>query len=388
MQKKNWLGGFLILTWLTGCSGPAPATPVPSATPRATATLPPTVTLIPATQTPAATATHVVSPTEEPLVNVERYTTRVPGTLTPLPVFPTIAPVPRGQRLWITGKPMPTSRMEMGSAVVNGKIYVAGGFNAGAKTYVRMEVYDPATNTWSIAAPMPLSRHHFGMAELNGKIYISGGLPDFFRFTRSCMMYDPETDTWTDVADLPIPLGTHSMAALNGKLYVMGGANAPVGGGPMRMMVYDPPTDTWEFRNAPLLPTGREHLAVVAAEGKLYVLGGRIQQSSNLAIVEIYDPQTNTWERGPDMPTATSGFTAAYLDGKIHVAGGEDLGVSKTFNQHEVLDLKTMTWEKWPNLPGARHGLTSQVVNGQWIVIGGGPVADIAQSNRVDIFTP
>ena len=136
------------------------------------------------------------------------------------------------------------------------------------------------------------------------------------------------------------------------------------------------------------MPTGREHLAAVAAEGKLYVIGGRYDQDKNLPTVEIYDPQTDTWVRGPDMLSATSGLTAAYLDGRIHVTGGEDLFGLTVSNQHQVLDLATMTWELWPDLPGARHGLTSQAVDGKWIVIGGSPVQNIAMSNRVDIFTP
>ena len=155
----------------------------------------------------------------------------------------------------------------------------------------------------------------------------------------------------------------------------------------MTMYVYDPASDTWDDSTEPM-PTGREHLAVVAAEGKLYVFGGRIQQGANLAIVEIYDPATDIWTRGPDMPQATSGFTAAYLDGRIHATGGEDLGAFLTYRVHQVLDLQTMTWELWPELPGARHGLTSQAVNGQWIVIGGSPLADMGMTGRVDIFTP
>jgi kelch-like protein 18 len=153
------------------------------------------------------------------------------------------------------------------------------------------------------------------------------------------------------------------------------------------MFVYDPATDTWD-QTHPYLPHGREHLAAVAAEGKLYVIGGRINQDTNLPIVEIYEPQTRTWTSGPDMPVAVSGITGVYLDGRIHITGGEDLFAGRTFNQHQVLDLQTLTWELWPELPSARHGLTSQVVNGQWIVIGGAPAANMSMSGQVDIFTP
>ena len=326
-------------------------------------------------------------PTATTTLFAEQVNTRQPGTLTPTQVFPTITPIPSGQRIWVKGSPLPTQRLELGSAGLNGKIYVAGGSHANGLTYARMEVYNPLTDAWSTAAPVPIGRHHFGMAALDGKIYVSGGLPDWFRFTDTCFVYDPATDLWSEIAPLPYRLATHSMAALDGKLYVVGGADAPIGGGPMKMFVYDPATDTWDDSREEL-PTGREHLAVVPAEGKLYVLGGRIQQSANLAVVEIYDPQTDTWTRGPDMPVAVSGFTAAYLDGRIHATGGEDLFAMTVMNAHQVLNLATMTWDLWTELPGARHGVTSQAVNGQWIVIGGSPRADMGMTGRVDIFTP
>ncbi|HET9910187.1 MAG TPA: kelch repeat-containing protein [Anaerolineales bacterium] len=343
------------------------------------------------TTTPEIESTATSPPTILPSVTTtlfaEQVKTRVPGTLTPTQVFPTITPFPKGQRIWFKGNPLPTHRLELSSAELNGRIYVAGGSHEKGLTYARMEVYDPLTDAWSTAAPMPISRHHFGMAALDGKIYVSGGLPDWFRITDTCFVYDPATDSWSAIAPLPHRLATHSMASLDGKLYVVGGNNAPIAGGPMEMFVYDAATDTWDDSLTPM-PTGREHLAVVAAEGKLYVLGGRIQMGANLAIVEIYDPQSDTWTRGPDMPVAVSGFTAAYLDGRIHATGGEDLFAMTVMNAHQVLDLATMTWEEWPELPGARHGVTSQAANGQWIVIGGSPRADMGMTGRVDIFVP
>ena len=155
----------------------------------------------------------------------------------------------------------------------------------------------------------------------------------------------------------------------------------------MPMFIYDPATDTWAQSEA-LMPTGREHLAVVVAEGKLFVIGGRYNQDINVATVEIFDPQTNTWTSGPDLLTPVSGLTAVYLEGRIHVTGGEDLFANSVSNQHQVLDLTTMTWEEWAPLPGGRHGLTSQVVDGKWVVIGGSPIANIGMSGRVDIFIP
>jgi Kelch motif len=83
------------------------------------------------------------------------------------------------------------------------------------------------------------------------------------------------------------------------------------------LSIYDPATDNWDAARA-VLPTQREHLTVTALGGKLYAVGGRWDDRGNLAVLEIYDPATGRWTRGPDLPTPRSGLTAGVLDGHIH----------------------------------------------------------------------
>ena len=54
----------------------------------------------------------------------------------------------------------------------------------------------------------------------------------------------------------------------------------------------------------------------MAADGRLYLIGG------NQRDVAIYDPATDTWTRGPDLPTARSGLVSAGMDGRSVVMGG------------------------------------------------------------------
>ena len=59
--------------------------------------------------------------------------------------------------------------------------------------------------------------------------------------------------------------------------------------------MYDPENDTWE-KLAPL-PTPRDHMAASSLNGKIYVIGGRINVNfrNNLDTNEEYDPETNHW---------------------------------------------------------------------------------------------
>jgi N-acetylneuraminic acid mutarotase len=92
------------------------------------------------------------------------------------------------------------------------------------------------------------------------------------------------------------------------------------------------------------------------------------------------------------MPTARGGLTAAALDGRLHVAGGEDLDPGATFAEHEVYDPATDSWTAAAPMPTARHGLTSQAVADRWYVIGGGARAGamtfVSLTDLVESFAP
>jgi hypothetical protein len=74
---------------------------------------------------------------------------------------------------------MPTARSGGGGAVIDGKVYVAGGrFGAGfnSETTAVLEIYDPATNRWTASAPMPTPTHGLtGAPFVNGRIHLPGG---------------------------------------------------------------------------------------------------------------------------------------------------------------------------------------------------------------------
>jgi len=84
---------------------------------------------------------------------------------------------------WAKKADMPTARIDMSSAAVNGKIYVIGGAtwnnNVGCLSIV--EEYNPETDTWKNVADMPTGRQLLTASEVNGKIYVIGGAIGKFR---------------------------------------------------------------------------------------------------------------------------------------------------------------------------------------------------------------
>ena len=283
---------------------------------------------------------------------------------------------------------MPTARSELAATSMDGILYVAGGIGRFGTTSV-FERFDVDSSQWLSLASVPLALNHLSAAGLQGKVYVSGGYRNLRMHAdvRSMWCFDPEVGAWTPVADMPGARGAHALVASGGHLFVVGG----VGVDANRIWAYNPESDTWNTSRAPM-PTPREHLAVVTAQGKIYVLGGRDTANRNLPVLEIYDITADQWSSGPPMRNARSGFTAGVVEGRIHVTGGEDIATGRVLHEHEYYDIDTQRWVDAAPLPRGRHGVASAVWNDKWYVAGGATSAALAtlvtMSDRVDVFDP
>src|SRR5438270_12703292 len=95
--------------------------------------------------------------------------------------------------VWFRAAPMPSARQEISTAVINGRIFVIGGFDSAGASTSTVEVYDPTTNSWSSAAPIPMATNHNAAAVAAGKLYAFGGT------SNRVFLYNPGPNTWTDL---------------------------------------------------------------------------------------------------------------------------------------------------------------------------------------------
>src|SRR5439155_1194114 len=182
---------------------------------------------------------------------------------------------------------------------------------------------------------------------------------------------------WTKLAAFPEPAEELLGASAGGKMYVFCGL-AP-GWKPIGMVYeYDPAGNTWRAR-API-PTPRNHATAGVVSGKIYVIGGRVggafvsSGSSNVGIVEEYDPATDAWGAPrARMPSARSAMSSGTWGGKIYVTGGEgqDYVSMFAFRALEAYDPGTNTWTVLPNMPVGRHGLAGAVVGSRLHMVSG-----------------
>ena len=163
-----------------------------------------------------------------------------------------------GTDTWVKKRDMPTLRNGFMPAVVDGKIYVIGG-SVHDKKLDRdvatglVEVYDPLTNRWEKRADMPTERGATDAVVVDGKIYVIGGYnwqwgPLVDKFVTSIEEYNPKTDQWHELPDMPMLKFWFASVAIDNEIYTMGGAYTPGGNRITRfgdVDVYNPTTNKW-----------------------------------------------------------------------------------------------------------------------------------------------
>lgn len=163
---------------------------------------------------------------------------------------------------------------------INGKIYAAGGH---ISDVAQSATYEWSGSKWVSKAPMPAARASSTYGVIGGKLYVAGGSTSSTptSVTQDLFCYDPVANTWTSLAPAPAGLG-----------------------------LADRGTD---------------------AQGKLMVF-------REDGAVYVYDPGTDSWAAGSDVPVRVARSSAAYLNGWVMLTGGYD----------------SMTGSVMPNIPGER----------------------------------
>ncbi|UPJ49071.1 galactose oxidase [Bradyrhizobium sp. 200] len=177
---------------------------------------------------------------------------------------------------------------------------------------------------------------------------------------------------WTPKAALPLPRSEMAWAtAWAGRMHIVGG----YGEGRVDRAyhhVYAPKDDRW-FNAAPL-PRGANHVAVVADAGRVYALGGFIEQNRNPdPNAYAYDVAADKWTTIAPLSRSRGAAAAVALDGKIHLIGGAGAPTNEraSVGWHEVYDPQTDKWEIRKAMPAARDHVGAVAYNGMIHIIGG-----------------
>ncbi|HKP18882.1 MAG TPA: kelch repeat-containing protein, partial [Gaiellaceae bacterium] len=180
---------------------------------------------------------------------------------------------------------------------------------------------------------------------------------------------------WRSLPPLPQPRAAAGAAVIAGKLYVVGGVGRS--GLARQAFALDLHTRRWATIPA---PTPREHLAVTAARGRLYALGGRTRGfDTNLSAFEVWTPGTQRWRRLAPLPMPRGGTGAAVAAGSIVSVGGE--APPGTIASVYAYGLSGARWRRLPDLPTPRHGLGVAAIGSRVYALAGGPQPGLTVSS-------
>ncbi|ESP05145.1 hypothetical protein LOTGIDRAFT_103262 [Lottia gigantea] len=251
-------------------------------------------------------------------------------------------------------------------------IYIIGGYCrkrgdrwSDMHTLRSVERFDTFHKQWQSLPCMRNPRSGLGAAVLDGKIYVAGGENDSL-IHDSVEIFDPDEKKWTKLGTMTDPRCGLGLCAYRNNLYAFGGWIGSVIGDTVEK--YNADIDHWCIVGK--LPTPRFGMAVIEHQGLIYVIGGLSEMGTELKFIDSFNPVTKEWMRLSNMPSRKAYIGAAAIDDYIYVAGG--------WNEHEgplnTVQKYSLSLDEWsvvPPLSMKRAGPSVIGVNGLLYVIGG-----------------
>jgi len=260
--------------------------------------------------------------------------------------------------LWQPVADMPVARNgAVGAVLDDHRFYVAGGITGGGNV-TPVHVYDPATNIWNFGGIMPIGVSFAGSAVVNNRWYIFGGFPG--NVSPAGNVTPP--GNWTQIYEPgvgwkfgePMPTSRYDLAvtAVDNLIYAIGGRDA-AGGTLDTVEAFDTATGQWQKVES--LPRPRSALGAVTVNGFVYAIGGRTESLFQSDLNERFSLNITpgvTVDAGPDQ-TVTSNLLA-YADISLNASsptatsyqwttGDALLGSSPTLNTPQVIGMRTYT---------------------------------------------
>ncbi len=214
------------------------------------------------------------------------------------------------EKTWLTLANMKLSTCKAAAFVLDGVIYVAGGYD-GEDKLRNVQRYTIKDDKWKKMRSLPYAISGAAAAVLNGIGYVSGGQFDGGNKSRDLLAYIPETDSWRKKAQMTEPRRSHTIVPCNDHLIIIGGL-------PMTNVVeiYDPQED--QFSTLCDIPYFRRHTIGLWHKNFIYICAGLgTSRKSHARPTETdtilsYDVEKNQWrETITSIPYATYGCGCA-----------------------------------------------------------------------------
>ncbi len=259
------------------------------------------------------------------------------------------------------------------AAALGGRLYVVGGGD-GTRASTTAASFDPARNEWTGLPPMPRPLSGHCAAAANGRVWVAGGRqgaaqPPVAEVTS----FDPGSRSWSPAPPLPTAVTDAACAAVDSRLFVFGGA-APGAAATDAAWELDAAAGRW----SPLrMPTPLAGAAAAVSGREIWIVGGTPDGRAASDRVLVFNTATGAWREGPPSERPVHAPTAAWLEGRLYIAGGRqapggalDAG-NVIYNSETIQMLSGNTW--YPSLyqPVLASHAAGAVVGDTWYLVGG-----------------
>lgn len=227
---------------------------------------------------------------------------------------------------------------------------------------------------WVARAALPIPRSEMAWATVkSGRMHLLGGYGQQRVDRPYHHIYDPQTDSWTDGPALPLGANHVGVAVVGGRLYAIGGFVEQNRRPHAQCFVLADGEGGW--RPIAPLPQPCGAIGCVDAGGTLHAIGGAVgdtfETKKSVDWHFAYDAAADRWTSRRPMPTGRDHTGVVYMAGLVHLVGGRVDSFHTNSNLHHAYDPKADTWTARRPLPTARSGHGAVVYRERIFVMGG-----------------
>ncbi len=229
--------------------------------------------------------------------------------------------------------------------------------------------------------PAPAPRYGHTMVAMGSNIFLFGGMVQTGSSPSAAPLSQvPQNDlwafnsrelSWIELASTNTPSArfSHTANAWGGRMYMFGGvdsSNNALGD----LWTYEHVASDWQQLavGKPGPPARKLHSsAMIEADGKFVLIGGKDQNDNPLSDVWVYDPFTDAWQQKTSYPGGgLYDFATSVYGNKVYIMGKDN-------NQMGVYDVGADTWSNitvTPAPPARRGAGYTYFANKAWILGG------------------
>ena len=170
---------------------------------------------------------------------------------------------------------------------------------------------------WEEGAPAPVSRLGHTAVLLNGLVYVGGGWETGYQLSYIINCYDPVNNSWS--SSINTAYCDFAMTRLNNKLVTAGERDRS---GKVTTQVFT--LDAGQLKKYTKMITARSEATAAGQQGMLIITGGVDDKHKKLSSTELFDSNNGQWHKCSDLPQPHASLQSVIVDNILYLLGGNN----------------------------------------------------------------